>query len=93
MFFRGSRYAEVETLDHVDADGRVIRYKALRRIDEPPARGRHTVAEGERLDQVAFEQYGDPERYWRICDANRAIHPDELVAEPGRRLDVPPAED
>ena len=93
MFFRGSRYADVDTLEHVDADGRVIRYKALRRIPEPPARERHTVEEGERLDHIAFARYGDAEQFWRICDGNRAIHPDELTAEPGRTLDVPSGEE
>jgi hypothetical protein len=32
---------------------------------------------------------GDPEQFWRICDANNAMYPPDLVAEPGQRLRVP----
>jgi hypothetical protein len=92
VFFRGSRYQDVPTLEHQGADGRVIRYKDIRLIPEPPGFAKHVVDEGERLDHVAFHHYRDPERFWRICDANLAVHPDELTAEPGRVLDVPPPE-
>ena len=34
----------------------------------------------------------DPERFWRICDANQAMWPDELTAEAGRMLLIPPPE-
>ena len=26
---------------------------------------------------------GDPEQFWRVCDANRALLPDELTAAAG----------
>jgi hypothetical protein len=34
---------------------------------------------------VAARTIGDPEQFWRVCDANEAVEPDELI-EPGRRL-------
>ena len=48
---------------------------------------RHTVEDGERLDQIAAEALGDPEQSWRICDANNALFPGELE-QPGRVLRI-----
>ena len=48
--------------------------------------------QGERLDHIAQRVYQDPEIFWRICDANLALWPPDLVAEPGRIIKVPPAE-
>jgi len=41
---------------------------------------------GERLDHIAAHYFGDPELFWRICDANRAMRPEELTETEGRRL-------
>jgi hypothetical protein len=48
----------------------------------------HVVMEGERLDNITAQYVGDPEQFWRICDANRAMRPDGLTATPGRRLRI-----
>jgi hypothetical protein len=92
MFFRGSRYANVATAELTDANGRVIPYKKVRFIPETAAQLGHRVRHGERLDHIAHEHYRDSERFWRICDANRATWPDDLVAHRGRTLSIPPAE-
>jgi hypothetical protein len=92
MFFKGSRYEDVPTLEHDAVDGRIIRYKARRIIPPTPGLTRHVVDEGERLDHVAFEHFRDPERFWRLCDANIVIHPDDLTVSPGRVIDVPTSE-
>ena len=90
MFERGSRYEPVPEGTHVDAAGREIPYKLLRLLPPPgPAVQGHLVLEGDRLDLLAHRYLGDPELYWRICDANRALRPEELTAEPGRRLVIP----
>jgi hypothetical protein len=47
------------------------------------------VRESERLDQLANRTLGDPTQYWRICDANNAMFPPDLVRVPGRELGVP----
>jgi hypothetical protein len=47
----------------------------------------HAVKPGERLDLIAAKHFGDPELFWRICDANRAMDP-SLLATPGRRLRI-----
>lgn len=92
MFFKGSRYQEVLTLEYRAPDGRVIRYKARRIIPPTPGIGHHVVDEGQRLDHIAFDHYRDPERFWRLADCNLAIHPEELTARAGQVIDVPTAE-
>ena len=93
MFFKGSRYANVPDREILDPDtGRTIRYKAPRFIPETRAIRAWQTRDGERLDHIAHALWRDPERFWRLCDANRALRPAELVREPGRRLLVPPAE-
>ena len=39
----------------------------------------HTVVPGDRLDLLSFRLTGDPLGFWRICDANAALDPDDLV--------------
>ncbi len=89
MFAKTSRYADVAEAVFTDARGREIVYKKLRSIPSPPTLQVHVVARGERLDRIAFRYFRDPEQFWRLCDANAALRPDELTAELGRRLRVP----
>lgn len=92
MIFKGSRYERVPVLEHTDPSGRVVPYLGLRQIPPTPVREEHVVTEGQRLDHVAHLRLRDSERFWRICDANAALWPPDLVAEPGRRIGIPAAE-
>lgn len=92
MFFKGSRYANVGEHEITDSKGRVIRYKKIRFIPETKAQMGHTVSQGERLDHIAHRYYRAPERFWRICDANRALWPSDLIAEVGQTILIPPSE-
>ncbi|MEH6404993.1 MAG: hypothetical protein V7750_16570 [Sneathiella sp.] len=38
----------------------------------------HRVSQGERLDQIAAKEIGNPELFWMLCDANGVIWPEEL---------------
>ena len=89
MFFRGSRYESVLTLTHATAEGRTVRYKALRIVPEPRGSLTHVVRQDERLDRVAQDWFGNAELWWRVADANTELDPDALVAEPGRTITVP----
>ena len=93
MFFQGSRYANVGEhyiKDTMDGRERLIRYKKVRFIPETGAQLSHVVNGGERLDHIAQRFYQDPERFWRICDANLALWPDDLISEAGRAILIPP---
>jgi len=48
----------------------------------------HVVKQNERLDNITARYMGDPEQFWRICDANAAMRPDELTKTIGRRLRI-----
>lgn len=86
-----SRYAGVEVVVRVEYDGHEIAY-LRRRFCPPPERlalrTEHVVAGGDRLDRIAAVSIGDPEQFWRIADANRAMRPDELTEVLGRRLRI-----
>jgi hypothetical protein len=92
MFEHTSRYYDLETANHTTPDGRVVAYKRRRFLPQ----GREmqllidvTVIQGDRLDLIAARTLGDPEQFWRVCDANDAMDPRELTAEPGRSVRVP----
>ena len=85
-----SRYHAVGTATLAMPDGRTIVY-LKRRLVPPPERfellQEHEVTQGERLDNITAKYLGDPEQFWRLCDANGAVNPAELE-EVGRRLRI-----
>lgn len=92
MFDPMSRYYDLETAKITLPDGRVVAYKRRRILQKGetlPLLMEVTAQDGERLDQIAARTLGDPEQYWRLCDANNAMNPADLTAEPGRKLRVP----
>jgi hypothetical protein len=89
MFDRGSRYEAVPDATHVEADGRVIRYKALRILPAAGGALLFTVRQDERLDRVAYATMRDGRLWWRVADAGFSLDPDTLVAEPGTVIAVP----
>jgi hypothetical protein len=87
----GSRYYALETATLGGPDGRPIAYKRRRflpRGADLPLLLETALAEGERLDLLTARTLGDPEQFWRVCDANDAIDPEELEVI-GRVLRVP----
>ena len=92
MFFKGSRYANVPDLTLTTSEGREVKYKKVRFTPTTEAQAGHLVHQGERLDHIAQEYYRDPERYWRIADANQVLWPGELTEEAGRVILIPPSE-
>ncbi len=83
-----SRYHGIATMKLERAGEPVIVYLARRFVPQPErfsVLGEHVVTSGERLDHIAARHIGDPELFWRLCDSNRAIRPDDLL-ELGRRL-------
>lgn len=93
MFFKGSRYENVETNSIKDDKGREIKYKKVRFTPKTEALRGHMVVQGDRLDNLAYQFFNDPERFWKICDANLAMWPDDLLAEIGRIILIPSNED
>lgn len=86
-----SRYHGTAIAKLTMGDGREVAY-LKRRFAPPPERfallQEHAVSEGERLDHIAARYLGDPEQFWRICDGNAAIRPNELIEPVGRRIRI-----
>ena len=87
MFTVTSRYASVADATYQDASGRQFSYKVLRVAPSARAFLLHTMVQEDRLDLVANTYYSDPEQFWRICDANFALRPDDLL-QVGLRLQI-----
>lgn len=91
LFPVNSRYYATETRTLTRADGSVVKY-VLRRFIPKPERfatlTEHTVLQGERMDSIAAAYLGDPEQFWRICDANAVMHPEELTQEAGAKIRI-----
>jgi hypothetical protein len=90
-FPANSRYHAIPVAALELPDRPTIAYLRRRFVPPPdelaPLR-EHTVVQGDRLDLLAASYLGDPELFWRLCDANGAMRPDELTAVVGRRLRV-----
>lgn len=91
MFETTSRYARLKTATFTDSRGNQVTY-VLRRFlpqgERQPLLVEVSVTDGDRLDLIAASTIGDPEQFWRICDANNAMDPFDLVDEPGDVLRV-----
>jgi hypothetical protein len=46
----------------------------------------YTIAQADRLDNIANNFLGDPLAFWRICDANNVMRPQELTETPGKQI-------
>jgi hypothetical protein len=87
-FGPASRYAGIPTSTTTVGDQTVV-YVRRRFVPQPVSLAviaEHVVRHGERPDHLAAHYLGDPELFWRICDANRALRPADLTDEIGRRL-------
>lgn len=90
-FAPDSRYHGLDTTQWTRADGVAVSYVRRRFIAPPESFAtlrEHVVGMGERLDNLAAKHLGDPQQYWRICDGNGALRPDELTETIGRRLRI-----
>ncbi len=86
-----SRYYGVKTASHMTSGGKEV-VCLLRRFvpssEQVTVVQEHRVSAGERLDHLSAQYLGDPEQYWRLCDANDTTQPDELVERPGSLVNI-----
>jgi hypothetical protein len=86
-----SRYHGQETAEQVLPNGNKVLYLRRRFLPQPESLAllqEHVVTQGDRLDNITAHYLGDPEQFWRVCDANRAMRPAELTETIGRRLRI-----
>lgn len=92
MIFERSRYEDEKVTTVTDSDGEP--HKAVRFPNYYPTEfvaKKHTIMQGERLDQLASKYYDDPEMWWIIAVSNprTAFYPDQIP--PGTTIRIPHA--
>jgi hypothetical protein len=91
LFPPTSRYHGIETRMLEKKDGQKVIYIKRRFVPHPERFSllqEHVVTDNERLDNITAHYLGNSEQFWQLCDANRAMLPDELTEEIGRRLRI-----
>lgn len=86
-----SRYYGFETNTFTANDGTILTYLRRRWVVQPGQMEvftEHMVKDGERLDRITAMYFSDPELFWRICDANNTLNPNELTETAGRMLRI-----
>lgn len=86
------RYDGLRTKKFLRPDGREVTYLGRRFLpsgDELSLLAEVRTEQGDRIDRIAATHLGDPLQFYRICDANNAMTPGDLVAETGRTLRIP----
>jgi hypothetical protein len=86
-----SRYYGIETTTLETPEGKVVIYLRRRFVPSPERFAllqEHVVRQDERLDNITAQYLGDPEQFWRVCDGNGAMRPEELTETIGRRLRI-----
>jgi len=86
-----SRYYGIATATFDLLDGRTVTYVTRRFVPSPDNFAlltTHVVTQTERLDNITAKYLNDPEQFWRLCDANRALRPEELTETVGRVLRI-----
>jgi hypothetical protein len=85
MFDPSSRYYNLPTttLTVIQRDGTAVEIRYLRRRLIPSADGEtvlleHTFSQQDRLDNITARYLDDPTQFWRVCDANVVLRPEEL---------------
>ena len=85
MFDPASRYFPIETsqITVPDSEDGTREIRFVKRRFVPAAETmttlvEHTFMQGERLDLITARYLGDPTQFWRVCDANNVLQPEEL---------------
>ena len=82
---RNSRYVTANLYSYND----VLLVDNSRTINTTFSRSaKHTIAQGETLEHISFQYYGDATRWWQIADANASIQ-NPLLLTPGTVIDIP----
>jgi hypothetical protein len=94
VFDTGSRYdgiptatVEMTTPDGTTYEVRYVRRRLLPPRDEHTTLLEHRVVDGDRLDLLAARYAGDALQFWRLCDANDVLRPQDLEV-PGRVVTI-----
>jgi hypothetical protein len=86
-----SRYTAIAIAKLQLPDGTEVPYLCRRFVPSPTGFALlqlYTVVQGDRLDNITARFLGDPLQFWRVCDANAAMRPDDLTERIGRQIRI-----
>lgn len=80
FYENNSRYMQhAEIVEITDKDGRTVERVSRAKRPQQTELGEHIRREGQRLDHLANYYLKDPHGYWRICELNDVLLPDQLA--------------
>ena len=79
MFFKNSRYNSVTEYLAKDSNGNQNLVKKIRFTPNTDSSTYHRMIQSDRLDLLANQYYGNPTKFWLICDGNKEMYPDDLL--------------
>jgi len=91
MFDRTSRYYALDNATYQEQDGHHIIYKRRRFLPKGATMQVISVVSAspdDRLDLITARTLGVPDQFWRVCDANNAMNPFNLIEETGGLLAI-----
>lgn len=91
LFTATSRYYGIDVETIAGPQGTTVTYvmrRFLPAVAQMQVIQQYTVVQGDRLDNIAAQYLGDPQLFWRLCDANNAMRPAALTHTPGRKLNI-----
>jgi hypothetical protein len=89
--YYGVAVTTTTTASAATAEGEPVAYLRRRFVPAPERFAvvqEHLVRERDRPDTVAAQYLGDPELYFRLCDANGVLAPKELTETIGTRIRI-----
>lgn len=85
MFDPSSRYHKLEIAhfthprsNNPSQTSAYVRRRFLPQIQKGTPLIEHQVTQSDRLDNITTRYLGDPTQFWRICDANHILNPQDL---------------
>lgn len=80
LYDKQSRYVQnAKIVEVADQQGRKVKRVGRARRPEQRELGEHIRREGQRLDHLANYYLRDPNGFWRICELNDVLLPDQLA--------------
>jgi hypothetical protein len=80
LYSNTSRYAlHASIIEITDSEGRKVKRVGRAKRPRLTELGEHIRRDGQRLDHLANYYLRDPNGYWKICELNDALLPDQLA--------------
>jgi hypothetical protein len=91
MVTQSSRYYKTGTLVLKMGEEEIWYFKRrfIPDVSQTQVQTLHTVSQGERPDIISASSLGNAELFWRLCDANVTMRPENLTGTPGKRIIIP----